>query len=123
MECGRAKVYIGNCPNHLQEQVCVDENYAILIPAGTWHNIVNTGRYPLKLYSLYAPPQHPVGTVHPTKEDAEHEGIEEFTGLQRSKKERFTVWVSRSYVFYAFMRLHGIFTNRDRATDRCRENR
>ena len=74
VECGRAKVYIGNCPNHLQEQVCVDENYAILIPAGTWHNIVNTGRCPLKLYSLYAPPQHPVGTVHPTKEDAEHEG-------------------------------------------------
>ena len=47
-------------------------NYAILIPAGTWHNIVNVGKCPLKLYSLYAPPQHPFGTVHRTKEDAEH---------------------------------------------------
>lgn len=74
IESGRAKVYIGTCRNNLAEQSCVDSNYAILIPAGTWHNIVNAGKRPLKLYSLYAPPQHPVGTVHRTKEDAEHDG-------------------------------------------------
>lgn len=74
IESGRAKVYIGSCKNDLQEKACVDGNYAILIPAGTWHNIINTGNCPLKLYSLYAPPQHPFGTVHRTKEDAEHEG-------------------------------------------------
>ena len=74
VESGRAKVYIGSCRNNLQEQACVDGNYAILIPAGTWHNIVNVGNRPLKLYSLYAPPQHPFGTVHSTKEDAEREG-------------------------------------------------
>ena len=74
VESGRAKVYMGSCRNNLQEQACVDGNYAILIPAGTWHNIVNVGNRPLKLYSLYAPPQHPFGTVHRTKEDAEHEG-------------------------------------------------
>ena len=72
IESGKAKVYMGSCPNGLQEQACVDGNYAILIPAGTWHNIVNVGNRPLKLYSLYAPPQHPCGTVHRTKEDAEH---------------------------------------------------
>ncbi len=71
---GRAKVYMGNCRNNLQERACVDENYTILIPAGTWHNIVNVGNCPLKLYSLYAPPQHLFGTVYRTKEDAEHEG-------------------------------------------------
>ena len=73
VESGRAKVYMGNCRNNLQEIACVDGNYAILIPAGTWHNIVNISRHPLKLYSLYAPPQHPFGTVHHTKEDAECE--------------------------------------------------
>ena len=69
---GRAKVYMGNCQNDLHEQACVDGNYAIFIPAGKWHNIVNIGKCPLKLYSLYAPPQHPFGTVHFTKDDAEH---------------------------------------------------
>jgi mannose-6-phosphate isomerase-like protein (cupin superfamily) len=41
-----------------------------MIPAGTWHNVINTGNIPLKLYSIYAPPQHPHGTVHVTKADA-----------------------------------------------------
>ena len=72
IESGKAKIYMGCCRNNLQEQGCADENYAILIPAGTWHNIVNAGNRPLKLYSLYAPSQQPFGTVHRTKEDAEH---------------------------------------------------
>ena len=74
VESGRAKVYMGGCISRLQEVACVGENDAILIPAGTWHNIVNVGNCPLKLYSLYAPPQHPFGTVHRTKGDAEREG-------------------------------------------------
>ena len=73
VESGNAKVYMGSCRDNLQGVACVKENDAILIPAGTWHNIVNVGGRPLKLYSLYAPPQHPFGTVHVTKEDAEHE--------------------------------------------------
>ena len=73
VERGRARVCMGSCRNTLQEKGCVDENDAILIPAGTWHNIVNAGRCPLKLYSLYAPPQHPRGTVHKTKADAERD--------------------------------------------------
>ena len=72
IERGRAKVYMGNCKNSLREVGCVNENYAIIIPAGTWHNIINIGNRPLKVYSLYAPPQHPFGTVHRTKVDAEH---------------------------------------------------
>ena len=72
VESGKARVYMGNCRNNLQEMTCVDGSDAILIPAGTWHNIVNVGICPLKLYSLYAPPKHPVGTVHKTKEDAAH---------------------------------------------------
>lgn len=72
VESGRAKVYFGNSRNSLHEANVVNENFAILIPAGTWHYIVNIGNRPLKVYSLYAPPQHPFGTVHKNKADADH---------------------------------------------------
>ena len=73
VEQGCAMVLMGCCRDHLKEVGYVNENYAILVPAGTWHNIVNAENYDLKLYSLYAPPQHAAGTVHQTKEDALHE--------------------------------------------------
>ncbi len=44
---------------------------AIYIPSGTWHNIINMGNTPLKLFSIYAPPQHPFNTLHETQEIAE----------------------------------------------------
>lgn len=47
----------------------VAEDWAIVIPAGACHNVVNTGDVPLKLYSVYSPPEHKHGTVHPTKAD------------------------------------------------------
>ena len=47
------------------------EDYAIVIPAGKWHNVTNIGTVPLKVYSIYAPPNHPKGTIHKTKKDAE----------------------------------------------------
>ena len=74
VESGKARVYMGGCRGNMREIACVDGNYAIIIPAGTWHNIVNIGNCPLKLYSIYAPSKHPYGTVHQTKEDAEYEG-------------------------------------------------
>jgi len=48
----------------------VSAGFAILVPAGTKHNIVNTGSIPLKLYTLYAPPNHRDGVVHTTRADA-----------------------------------------------------
>ena len=45
--------------------------FAVVVPAGTKHNIINTGNVPLKLYTLYAPPNHRDGVVHPTRADAE----------------------------------------------------
>ena len=44
---------------------------AIIVPAGARHNLVNTGTEPLKLYTIYAPPQHADGTVHRTKAEAD----------------------------------------------------
>ena len=73
IETGLAKILMGSGRNTLCEEATVDRNYAIIIPAGTWHNIINIGNCPLKLYSLYAPPNHPFGTIHKTKLDAEHD--------------------------------------------------
>ena len=47
------------------------ERDSLCVPAGTRHNLRNRGDGPLKLYTIYAPPQHPAGTVHHTKADAE----------------------------------------------------
>jgi mannose-6-phosphate isomerase-like protein (cupin superfamily) len=66
--CGLIKM--GSNKDKLNYQGKVNGNYAILIPAGTWHNLINIGNCPLKLYSIYAPPQHPHGAVHETKEIA-----------------------------------------------------
>jgi mannose-6-phosphate isomerase-like protein (cupin superfamily) len=44
---------------------------AVLVPAGTRHNFVNTGGRPLRLWTVYAPPEHPPGTVHRTKAEAD----------------------------------------------------
>jgi len=71
VESGYGLVKMGDSKDKLNYQRQVDENYAIIIPAGTWHNVINTGNRPLKLYSIYAPPKHPFGTIHETKEIAE----------------------------------------------------
>lgn len=72
IEDGCAIVMMGNNEHELDYRKRVNSDYAIFVPAGTWHNIINTGNRPLKIYSIYAPPQHPFGTVHKTKADAEH---------------------------------------------------
>ncbi len=52
-------------------RVEVRAGFAVVVPAGTWHNLVNTGRGPLKLSTLYAPPHHRAGLVHHSRADAE----------------------------------------------------
>jgi mannose-6-phosphate isomerase-like protein (cupin superfamily) len=49
----------------------IGAGFAVLVPAGTNHNIINTGDLPLKLYTLYAPPNHQDGVVHHTRAEAE----------------------------------------------------
>ncbi len=70
IEQGQGIVQMGKRRNQLNFQRNVYDDSAIMIPAGTWHNVINTGNIPLKLYSIYAPPNHPFGTVHVTKADA-----------------------------------------------------
>jgi len=71
IEKGQGLAQMGDQKEHLYFSQPVFDDAAIFIPAGTWHNVTNTGNKPLKLYSIYAPPEHPHGTVHPTKEAAE----------------------------------------------------
>jgi mannose-6-phosphate isomerase-like protein (cupin superfamily) len=71
IEQGQGIVRMGDRRDRLDFERRVYDDYAFVIPAGTWHNLINTGNVPIKLYSIYAPPQHPRGTVHRTKADAE----------------------------------------------------
>ncbi len=70
VESGCGLALTGCSCGNLDQRRRIDCHDAVIIPAGTWHNIVNTGNTPLKLYSIYAPPHHPFGTVHRTKADA-----------------------------------------------------
>ena len=69
IESGNGIVKMGKNKDKLEYEKKVNDDYAIVIPAGTWHNVYNTGNKLLKLYSIYAPPHHPKGTVHITKND------------------------------------------------------
>jgi mannose-6-phosphate isomerase-like protein (cupin superfamily) len=71
IERGRGRVELGATEGQIDETHDVGDNWAVIVPAGVSHNIVNTGTGELKLYSLYSPPEHPAGTVHRTKADAE----------------------------------------------------
>ncbi|MGA9525102.1 MAG: cupin domain-containing protein [Myxococcaceae bacterium] len=73
IEAGEGEVWIdGN-------RTSVEADDAVLVPAGARHNVVNTGTEPLRLYTLYGPPEHRDGVVHRTKADAEA-GEEHFDG-------------------------------------------
>ena len=67
IEEGRARFVLNGTEEHL-----VNAGGAVVVPAGTYHNVINASRSaPLKLYTIYTPPQHPDGTVHKTKAEAE----------------------------------------------------
>jgi len=51
----------------------VEDDFAVIVPAGARHNVINTGNAPLRLYTLYGPPEHKDGVVHKTKEQAERD--------------------------------------------------
>jgi mannose-6-phosphate isomerase-like protein (cupin superfamily) len=67
IEEGEAKFVFSGKEEHI-----VKSGDAVIVPAGTFHNVINTSpKEQLKLYTLYSPPNHPDGTVHKTKEEAE----------------------------------------------------
>ncbi len=71
IESGFAKIYMGKTKESVACLGTVSSGNAVLIPACTWHNLVNAQTMPVKLFSVYAPPQHPFCTVHKTKQEAD----------------------------------------------------
>lgn len=77
VESGRGRCQMGPSEDDLPFVRDVEDDNVILVPAGTWHNVTNTGEEPLKVYALYGPPDHEPGTEHPTHEDAEKDPNED----------------------------------------------
>lgn len=65
VEHGKAKVILNNG----EEEHELTDDWAVIVPAGTYHNVINIGDAELKLYTLYSPPDHLKTTVQPTKAD------------------------------------------------------
>lgn len=59
----------------------VGDDWAIVVPAGAMHNVINRGSEPMKLYTIYSPAEHKLDTVHATKTDAEADTADHFDGV------------------------------------------
>ena len=70
---GTGLCQMGETKDNLDFEAEVQDDDAIFVPADVWHNVTNTGDVPLKLYTIYAGPDHLAGTVHETHEDAEND--------------------------------------------------
>ena len=70
VEAGEGIVKMGDTKDDLSFQQRVEDDFAIMIPAGKWHNVENDTDKPLKIYSIYAPREHNPNTVHKNKEEA-----------------------------------------------------
>lgn len=77
VEQGKGRVLMGPAEDDLSFDEQVEDDWVILVPAGTWHNVLNVGDVDLKVYSLYGPPDHLPGTVHATKADADNDPNEQ----------------------------------------------
>lgn len=74
VESGCCVAVCGPRKDCLVSRRCLRPGDVFFVPAGTWHNVLNTGRCPLRLSSIYAPPEHKPGTVHLTKADSDQAG-------------------------------------------------
>ncbi len=70
VEEGEGVVQMGDSKDNLSFEKKIEDDFAVMIPAGTWHNVVNNSDKPLKLYSIYSPGEHKFNTVHKTQEEA-----------------------------------------------------
>lgn len=77
IEQGKGLCQMGPSKENLNFEKEVTDDDAVFVPANMWHNIVNTGNEPLKLYTIYAGPDHIPGTVHQTHEDAQNDPNEQ----------------------------------------------
>jgi mannose-6-phosphate isomerase-like protein (cupin superfamily) len=71
LDAGKGRVQMGKTKKDLDFDKEVEDGFAIMVPAGLWHNVTNIGDEPMKLYAVYAPVHHAAGKIHKTAEDAE----------------------------------------------------
>jgi mannose-6-phosphate isomerase-like protein (cupin superfamily) len=71
LDAGSGKVQMGSDKDQLTFEEDVSNGWCILVPAGTWHNITNTGVTPMQVYAIYAPAHHAAGKVQATASAAE----------------------------------------------------
>ncbi|MGT2752344.1 cupin domain-containing protein [Streptococcus porcinus] len=77
IEEGKGLCQMGDAKDNLTFEQEVSDDDVILVPADTWHNVTNIGDEPLKIYSIYAGPDHVPGTIHKTHEDAKNDPNED----------------------------------------------
>ncbi|MEZ4104373.1 MAG: cupin domain-containing protein [Candidatus Paceibacterota bacterium] len=77
-EAGTGKVILNN-----KDEYELPADHVVIIPAGTWHNVVNEGSEDLKLYTIYSTPEHKDGVVQPTKADEKEEHFDGVTTADR----------------------------------------
>jgi mannose-6-phosphate isomerase-like protein (cupin superfamily) len=73
LDGGRGRVQMGPAEDQLDFEQEVEDGWAIFVPAGTWHNVTNTGEEPMRLYAVYAPVHHAAGAVQQTAAEAEEQ--------------------------------------------------
>ena len=71
LEQGTGRIQMGSSKDNLDFDQEITDDWVVQVPAGKWHNITNIGSRPLKIYSIYTPPEHDHGTVHATKAEAD----------------------------------------------------
>jgi len=71
LDAGTGRVQMGPKKDQLDFDKEVSDGWSVMVPAGTWHNITNTGKEPMQLYAIYAPVHHAAGKIHKTADDAE----------------------------------------------------
>lgn len=73
LDAGRGRVTMGPTQDDLSFTQDVEDGWCVTVPAGTWHDIINTGDEDLRLYAIYSPVHHAAGIVQPTAEQAERD--------------------------------------------------
>lgn len=73
LEQGKGRCQMGPAEDELTFDEPVEDDWAIFVPKGTWHNVTNTGDEDMRLYAIYGPAHHDHGTIHATKSEADED--------------------------------------------------
>lgn len=73
LDAGQGRCVMGPTKDELTFEQHVSDGWSIQVPAGTWHDVINTGDEPLKIYAIYAPVHHAPGIVHASDAEAERD--------------------------------------------------